>query len=124
MARAARSLRVIRSTGPAEGKSISEDSSEKLCRVPLQLVDLGDERAAADAGRLKSSEQVATRGERRTRFGCRPASGSQKRTTLHKYHESDPGRLTNRAPQRGTCPRHHRVPPIREVTRTPVRDAS
>ena len=65
MARAARSLRVIRSTGPAEGKSISEDSSEKLCRVPLQLVDLGDERAAADAGRLKSSEQVATRGERR-----------------------------------------------------------
>jgi hypothetical protein len=65
MAGAARSLRVIRSNGPAEGKSISEDSSEKLCRVRLQLVDLGDERAAADGGRLKPSEQVATRGERR-----------------------------------------------------------
>jgi hypothetical protein len=52
---------VIRTTGPAEGKNISENSSEKLCRVRLQLGDLGDERAAADAGRLKSSEQVAAR---------------------------------------------------------------
>jgi hypothetical protein len=56
---------MIRTTGSAEGNSISEGSSEKMGLVSFQLVDCSDELAKVDRERLQSSEPVATRGGRR-----------------------------------------------------------